>query len=914
MSTYHENVATHNLDHLKTDDGVSDTLSPESGEHPQENKTSVKHRRNYQACEPCRERKIKCDLGPVDNPLPLPCVTCKRQSKKCWFRETRKKEIKTNDVEPPTKRARIDSSHSTRTFATLPASPHIGHTYAYQSSPLSPSRPSISATPPSVHALPQPTIGNLPPLPRSTPTSLPRPNTGATGLQEHAESPYNNLSVPARTTNGDDHVAMPKASSLAESFTNTTDNLSVLVRAATTTQPLDSTGRLQHNRSLTGSASDINIRSLPGPEAKAYKQAQQVWAKMRFVRAGWFTADEAMQYVEYFYTHLAPMTPVVIDRFRNPATHYQLLTEEPILALAILAITSRYYELRSDSKVSRGYYIHEQLCTSFRNIVQRLFWCQEQFGGGFTGAGQVSTQRTASGQITWKGSLRSLGTIEALLLLADWQPRGLHFPPGDDENSLVGTNLSLFGDEPSAPQNSSNLPYATWLEPAWRSDRMSRSLVGLAQSLGYELGVFDRAHEYCNGDHGPMSDCLRRRRLRRLVIVYISQISGRMGIQSSLSPEQDDDPHGPDANEPVDMMQKLWFDIGSLMYDANRDIFPSPRKNATYIENGHYHTLIGQYAPRLKRWTNNYCAVEEYIKPQMRVVLRMEYEYARLYVYSLGLQKVVGQLAVQNRNSVGRGLATQLGSVYDDNKAYIDEVRNAATQILELSCYGMGNSKSLGYSPVRTFLRTLSALMFSLKLLSLGNEERAVRAVFRLLKETTKRMSEQVADDVHLAAHVARLIQKLMEDVHGSMVRIPKPGSRGQSRHISPQPHNTTMSYTSDQESPDPLGQIPMADYANQTLMPPFGLENSASYDANMIFDANVDPSLFSSGDDWIGMPLDNLFDLGDDTVHTGFGGIGPTLGNRDMLSLITGSHLDQNQHGLGSGMPTSLRPYGNGY
>lgn len=187
--------------------------------------------------------------------------------------------------------------------------------------------------------------------------------------------------------------------------------------------------------------------------------------------------------------------------------------------------------------------------------------------------------------------------------------------------------------------------------------------------------------------------------------------------------------------------------------------------------------------------------------------------------------------------------------------------------------------------------------------------------MFKLLREMTKRMSVQVVDDVHLGPHTARLIMQLMEDVHSSMVRIPKPGSRGQSRQMSPQPQpaqQSTVSYGSDQESPDPLGQIPFADYANQTFMPPPGFDNSSNYDTNMNFEANVDPALFPSSDDWISMPIDNLLNLDASTVNQGYGGIGPTFGDRDMLSLITGTQLDQNGS-LGSGLPNFMG-IGNGF
>jgi hypothetical protein len=49
------------------------------------------HKRVYQACIPCRRRKVKCDMGSVDNPHEPPCVRCRRESKECFFSATRRK-------------------------------------------------------------------------------------------------------------------------------------------------------------------------------------------------------------------------------------------------------------------------------------------------------------------------------------------------------------------------------------------------------------------------------------------------------------------------------------------------------------------------------------------------------------------------------------------------------------------------------------------------------------------------------------------------------------------------------------------------------------------------------------------------------------------------------------------------------
>ena len=136
----------------------------------------------------------------------------------------------------------------------------------------------------------------------------------------------------------------------------------------------------------------------------------KIWENMRFVRAGWFTAAEAMQYVEYFYDKMAPLTPVVIPDYRSPLKHEELLIDEPVLAIAILAIASRHLRLDGHAAMSRSYRIHDNLWQYLKKQLERVLFAQEQFGGGFCGAGSSArvTENTC-GQLTWKGSLRTLG-------------------------------------------------------------------------------------------------------------------------------------------------------------------------------------------------------------------------------------------------------------------------------------------------------------------------------------------------------------------------------------------------------------------------------------------------------------------------------------------------------------------------
>lgn len=69
---------------------------PASPGRSQSQQPNSQHKRVYQACIPCRRRKVRCDLGSVDNPNDPPCVRCRRESKECYFSATRRKR-KTDD-------------------------------------------------------------------------------------------------------------------------------------------------------------------------------------------------------------------------------------------------------------------------------------------------------------------------------------------------------------------------------------------------------------------------------------------------------------------------------------------------------------------------------------------------------------------------------------------------------------------------------------------------------------------------------------------------------------------------------------------------------------------------------------------------------------------------------------------------
>lgn len=123
-------------------------------------------------------------------------------------------------------------------------------------------------------------------------------------------------------------------------------------------------------------------------------------------------------------------------------------------------------------------------------------------------------------------------TVFSLLLLSEFHPRSMHFPPGDDGDEILAPtdadaeSLILTDDEAQKGLTAGQAPLRTWTEPALRSDRMCWSLIGAAHTLAYELGLFGSFAD------STVATSPRAQRLERLLYVYISQTSGRLGLAS----------------------------------------------------------------------------------------------------------------------------------------------------------------------------------------------------------------------------------------------------------------------------------------------------------------------------------------------------------------------------------------------
>lgn len=529
------------------------------------------------------------------------------------------------------------------------------------------------------------------------------------------------------------------------------------------------------------------------------------------------------------------MTPISPPTFSDAASHLTLLTEEPILTVTLLTIASRYRQMPGTGGHCRSHAIPEQLWTYLRGMIERCLWGQEAFGGGFCGSGgssslimeEADTSSTAPWRGMHKGRLRTLGTIESLLILTEWHPRALHFPPQEATDEL------LLPDYDSAPMSGSfdasknvgagfgGKRIESWLEPAWRSDRMCWMLLSTAMGLAYELGVFDDIDEMLKDDAITRPEFqdegyrTRANRIKRLLLIYTSQLAGRLGW-TSMTPEhlRKSDPAvmrrrtmSSDAATPStssmangfnyvpdleldDQIIHCWAGISNAMHLGNEKMFRTRKHTTEIIQSGKYVELLREFSPMLRDW---YREFELFRLPQfIRHILTIEYEYVRIYVNSLSLQAVVErctnhagtgasgngqaptqQLSPQTMINYGKLPLGQLGGFTVHDQEYVREVVNGSRNLLRTVVEGLLPGGYLKHAPVRTYFRIISGAMFLLKTFALGAPRSDVKISIDLMDATVEALRNCVVDDVHLGIRFADLLETLTSRLRNRFIKAP---------------------------------------------------------------------------------------------------------------------------------------------
>lgn len=272
-------------------------------------------------------------------------------------------------------------------------------------------------------------------------------------------------------------------------------------------------------------------------------------------------------------------------------------------------ISSRHHVLTGPGGASRGYFVHERFWKFCQHLITRMLYGQEK--------GPVTKTRT-------------LGSIEALLLLSEWHPRSLHFPPeadGWDSDLIVAADDE---PEPASPNSPPNRWVEDVIEPAKRSDRMSWMLLGCASSLAHELNLFGQEEPGADDDNV----LIRKSRARKLLYVFTTQLASRLGITSMLPqslthiissrPRQ-----GQVVKDHWDTHMLAWIELTKLLKSLSEMVFPSKAFTQQLLHSGRYVGVLEHFQPLLLQWKKTYLEDQGSDPESVNVTLTDSNRYTR---------------------------------------------------------------------------------------------------------------------------------------------------------------------------------------------------------------------------------------------------------------------------------------------
>ncbi|KAF2648347.1 hypothetical protein K491DRAFT_612950 [Lophiostoma macrostomum CBS 122681] len=732
-------------------------------------------KRSYVACIPCRSRKVKCVIG--QNP---PCAKCEREHRDCRF-DVHEKAWKQREAP---KWARNAVGQSPR--ASRPA----GH---------------------------------------GDDTETPRSNGDAVSARSLAGTEKTVTSDAAASSTFTDRV-------VASMVTGPSDALDILFDAASQLSAHDVPPRHSVLPQLDFSSSHPIpiIKELSYPDDPVL----DFWDTCRFVRQGWFTAQEAVTYVDLFYEFFAPLSPIVTEAYKPHDKHRALVCEEPLLCCTILTIASRFFVLPGAGGHSRSHFIHARLWQYCELLIRRVLFGQEKH----------STAKT-----------RVLGTLEALILITDWPPRSVHFPP--ETEGWDGLLISPAYDRHNRIQTNGSSPLIRWredvFEPSRRCQRMSWMLLGTAVNLAYELGVFA---ERTSRPKPLAEDETRVLGIRKLLYIYTTQMSNRMGC-SNILPDSFTSTgllHSklPSSNPAWDVHTDLCMSLARLGKMAATMFFPSPEYTKQQVLNGQYAILLEHFSPSLSRWHDDFISKTPELPSSIKHFLTIEFNYIKAYTHAISIQAVVEQALARDIPKIEdcrNGLLKECFRASDSG--FIREVLSAGETIMKTTA-ALATTATLRYAPSRitTYITCASVLLlkaiFLCQAIEAPPEEFACARNLQALNDAILALKTSAIDDMDFPSRYATLIEKQLAKV-GACSKDNDADAQGAAYHddslgdLEGQLHNSLLAPGS-----------ALGDIASESILPSIsGFENWMP----LPFDPSLAPFTSSHPYFTLGFELDSL-------------------------------------------------------
>ncbi|CAI4059236.1 Aro80p SKDI_04G6280 [Saccharomyces kudriavzevii IFO 1802] len=782
-------------------------MSPKRRSSENEAHELPKRRRTYQACINCRSRKVKCDLGPVDNPHAPPCARCKRELKDCSFSSTRGETNGTspNMITAASKTFLSKSEQQIRNRSTSPITADMtlsgketGNETSFKSEGVK-WKFELSSMQNALEFLAQ---------------------AAGTVAKEGAKEIIEDKSATPR----------PLVDPLDTSHQSATDGgLKRLSRgdsaaSATCTPHENVTAMLAASLNANRTTSQL-IREISGVRPSPTRKIED------FDYIGpdnLLTKEEAIELIEAFFLTMHPFFPNIPLQLHDPKE----LAEYPILFCAILTVSARYHRfdtlgLYNGENGLRHIEVHDKLWVYCQKLISQTIWAE--------------------------ASTRSIGTVLAFIIFTEWNPRSIHYKWSDYANDPELNNVNVRGSKNICTRKDEE--GLTGVGAIRRSDRMSWMLTGSAVRLAQDMGFIENSSKIFIVTHISETTSAMNMNQRSLLAESFSVLNLNLEKFDSDGKENNENYFGNekfylDEILPNDEIKKRWKGVFEdsadasdnekyLLTDWEREflndeyvLYYSNKNDDTNLAQNHtppfplrfsfaqrakieiirilsiaYETIyceknkrklattdqrhnlsvLSIFSPLMEGWLSNY---REVLVPLSDVPFSLadrknkkqvfdnidringesiitDFNYCQLYIFSLALQ-VDGKISRLNMNEIVT------------SARYVELAYRSAKEILG-SAKRVSRQAMLKFMPVRWVIRIIRSIAFIVKCyLTLTGSELAtnpdarnilklsaisVDETFDLMRDTAVTLKEATPDELHLCQRYAAILMYLCTEM-----------------------------------------------------------------------------------------------------------------------------------------------------
>jgi hypothetical protein len=252
-------------------------------------------------------------------------------------------------------------------------------------------------------------------------------------------------------------------------------------------------------------------------------------------------------------------------------------------------ISAQHCPLPGPGGTSRSVVIHQRLWEHCQQFITRLVFGQDKLAA----------------------NTRTVGTVEALLLITEWHPKAMRLPlvaDGGDCHLLLNQDLDNQADKSQldAVDEYERSWVANIVAPAKMFDQMAWMLLSCAHALGHELDLFNLDKHLESPVIHQSHQESRRHRISKLVFISIEQLSLKLS-RTSLVPAN---LGGHLREQSLDGLESTfltaWIELVALRRTINEFLFPSATGTRELLTSGRYLNILKHFNEQLKSWKSRW--------------------------------------------------------------------------------------------------------------------------------------------------------------------------------------------------------------------------------------------------------------------------------------------------------------------